>query len=222
TLLRLAAALSLPSSGRIRTPATFHSARRSSPSPEVSCVFQRPTLLPWATAWDNVYLPLRLHGGSRRNARPIVDRALDTVGLSAFADAYPRELSGGMQMRVAVARALATAPKAILLDEPFGALDEITRRQLNDDLLKTWRESGWAALFVTHSVTEAVYLSTRIEVMATCPGRIVADIAIDLPWPRTEAMRTTPEFNAYCQQVSDALHGAMTPSAPHATSPSSI
>lgn len=178
-------------------------------APHVSCVFQEPTLLPWATAWENVYLPLRLRGQSRAASAAAIDETLGLVGLQGFARAYPRELSGGMKMRVASARALVARPAVILLDEPFAALDEITRHRLNDDLLAARAAHGWSALFVTHSVFESVYLSSRIVVMTARPGRIAAEICIELPYPRTEAMRTTPEFNAYCRQASAALREVM-------------
>ena len=148
---------------------------------DLGFVFQEPTLMPWATAADNVWLPLRLRGISRRAAAPRIEEGLAQVGLSGFGAAYPRELSGGMKMRVSIARALSLRPRLLLMDEPFAALDEITRFKLNDDLLRLQREFGCTVVFVTHSVYESVYLSSRILVMAARPGRIVAEIHVEAP-----------------------------------------
>jgi NitT/TauT family transport system ATP-binding protein len=213
TLLRMIAGLDGPTTGRIERnwDASADAGKgdaRDQDSRPLSCVFQTPTLLPWASVWDNVYLPLRLQGRSRQAARQLVDETLALVGLSDFARAYPRQLSGGMQMRAAGARALATRPKLLLLDEPFAALDEITRLRLNDDLLRLWRLRRFAALFITHSVFESVFLSTRILVMSPRPGRIVEDIVVDLPSERTPALRMTEPYNALCRRVSQALADA--------------
>jgi NitT/TauT family transport system ATP-binding protein len=202
TALRLIAGLARPTHGRIRGP---EGAARGA----VGFVFQEPTLMPWATVFDNVWLPLRLQGLGRRQAEGRVAEALAMVGLAEFARAYPRELSGGMKMRVSIARALVTRPSLLLMDEPFAALDEITRLKLNDELLALWRAQSWTVVFVTHSVYESVYLSTRIVVMAPRPGRVVADLPIEGPWPRDEAFRTSPDYNALCRRVSAELHRAM-------------
>ncbi len=204
TALRLVAGLGQPSSGIIDWPASEYSAQ-GDPRRELSFVFQEPTLLPWATVFRNVWLPLRLEGLTRAAATERVREALAMVGLDKFADAYPRELSGGMKMRVSIARALVTEPRLLLMDEPFAALDEITRQRLNDDLLRLWERFRWTILFVTHSVSEAVYLSGRILVMAARPGRVVADLDNELPYPRSADTRTSTEFAAASRRISDVL-----------------
>ncbi len=201
TALRLVAGLDEPTSGAVVSP--------PAQGGDVGFVFQDPTLMPWADVFDNVWLPLRLSGVARRSARQDVEEVLETVGLSDFARAFPRELSGGMRMRVSIARALVTRPALLLMDEPFAALDEITRFRLNDDLLALWEASGRTVIFVTHSVFESVYLSSRVAVMSARPGRIAEDIAIDAPYPRSEAFRTSPAYNDRCREVSAALHRAM-------------
>jgi NitT/TauT family transport system ATP-binding protein len=158
---------------------------------------------------DNVWLPLRLAGISRDAADATVREALAMVGLSKFAGVYPRELSGGMKMRVSIARALVTRPKLLLMDEPFAALDEITRFKLNNDLLDLWQDQKWTVIFVTHSVYESVYLSSRIVVMAARPGRIVDEVSVDAPYPRNEEFRTSQPYNDYCRAVSGMLGHAM-------------
>jgi NitT/TauT family transport system ATP-binding protein len=208
TALRILAGLIDPSSGRVEWPGSRAGVDHRG---EIGFVFQEPTLMPWASVADNVWLPLRLRGVARRNAQGAIDRCLDLVGLSGFHHAYPRELSGGMKMRVSIARALSLKPKLLLMDEPFAALDEITRFRLNDDLLHLQRDFGCTVVFVTHSVYESVYLSTRIVVMAARPGRVVAEIAVDGPEIRTEEFRTTPIYADLCRQASRALHGAMAP-----------
>ena len=176
-------------------------------------VFQEPTLAPWSDVFDNVWLPLRLNHVSRSDAKPRVDEALANVGLTGFERAYPRELSGGMKMRVSIARALVTKPAVLLMDEPFAALDEITRAKLNDDLLKLRATLGATIVFVTHSVYESVYLSTRICVMAPRPGRVVAEISVDPKVTRDEDFRLGPYYAERTRETSAALHMAMEGSA---------
>lgn len=176
---------------------------------DIGFVFQEPTLMPWATVFDNVHLPLRLQGRKRRQAGEAVMEALDLVGLAEFAGAYPRELSGGMKMRVSIARALVTRPRLLLMDEPFAAVDEITRTRLNHDLLDLWQSQGWTVVFVTHSVYEAVFLASRIVVMSARPGRIVAELEIAEPYPREAAFRLSEPYLRYCGRASAALQQAM-------------
>ncbi len=173
---------------------------------DIGFVFQDPTLMPWARLADNIRLPLRLLGLDRGEADQRVREAIELVGLSGFERAYPRELSGGMRMRASIARALVTRPRLLLLDEPFAALDEITRFRLNDDLLALWHRFGWTIVFVSHSVFESAYLSQRIMLMAPRPGRIAQEIAVNGPYPRDTAYRTSPPFNAICQDISAALN----------------
>jgi NitT/TauT family transport system ATP-binding protein len=168
-------------------------------------VFQEATLLPWATVWENIYLPLRLAGKSRDAVSADVAAVIALVGLDGFEQSYPRQLSGGMKMRTSVARALVTKPRMLLMDEPFAALDEITRFRLNDDLLRIFEHQKCTIIFVTHSVFEAVYLSQRVAIMSRRPGRMVADHTIGLPWPRQPALRTSAEFGKICRTVSDDL-----------------
>ncbi|MDH6233433.1 NitT/TauT family transport system ATP-binding protein [Mesorhizobium soli] len=204
TALRMIAGLSEVSAGKIRV--NGHEPGKGSGPHDIGFVFQEPTLMPWATVFENVYLPLRLSGMSRKDATPRIEEVLAQVGLTKFAKAYPRELSGGMKMRVSIARALATRPRLLLMDEPFAALDEMTRFKLNNDVLRLWQEHGLTVIFVTHSVYESVYLSNRVVVMAARPGRVVADIAIPGAYPRAENFRTTKEYTDSCQIVSDALN----------------
>jgi NitT/TauT family transport system ATP-binding protein len=200
TVLRLLAGLTNATSGTI----AWRDAR-----PALGFVFQEPTLMPWSSVAANVWLPLRVAGISRARAQARIDEALERVGLAGFANAYPRELSGGMKMRVSIARALVMRPQVLLMDEPFAALDEITRTKLNDDLVALKCDLGATVVFVTHSVYESVYLSTRIIVMAARPGRVVADIAIPAPLPRNEEFRLGAEYAARCRETSQALHAAM-------------
>jgi NitT/TauT family transport system ATP-binding protein len=183
-------------------------------NPELGFVFQEPTLMPWATVFDNVWLPLRLTGLSRNAARDRIEESLAKVGLKGFEKAYPRELSGGMKMRVSIARALVMRPAVLLMDEPFAALDEITRSRLNDDLVALKVELGATVVFVTHSVYESVYLSDRIVVMAPRPGRVVAEIVVPSPLPRGEDFRLSAEYADKCRATSHALHEAMASGAP--------
>ena len=200
TVLRLIARLTLPTAGQIE----WRSGR-----PEIGFVFQEPTLMPWATVYSNVFLPLRFRGASSPQAKHKVEDALDRVGLSKFAKAYPRELSGGMKMRVSIARALVLRPPLLLMDEPFAALDEITRLSLNDDLVRLKESLGSTIIFVTHSVYESVYLSSRIIVMAARPGRVFAEIPIQTSAIRNEEFRLNPFYSQKCRETSNALHEAM-------------
>lgn len=175
----------------------------------IAFVFQEPALMPWTTVRDNVRLPLKLAGTSRRVADAAIAKTLELVGLEGFAKAYPRQLSGGMKMRVSIARAIVTEPRVLLMDEPFGALDDITRTNLNDELLSLWNQQRPTVLFVTHNIYEAVYLSKRVVVMAARPGRAIAEITIDEPLPRTEAFRTSNVYLKYCREVAEALSQAM-------------
>jgi NitT/TauT family transport system ATP-binding protein len=202
TVLRLLAGLAAPTKGEI--------VWRTNKTPELGFVFQEPTLTPWSDVFTNVWLPLRLAGVSKEKARPRVEEALEQVGLAGFVKAYPRQLSGGMKMRVSIARALVTRPTVLLMDEPFAALDEITRLKLNDDLASLRSQLGATVVFVTHSVFESVYLSDRIVVMAARPGRAVAEINVESPTEsRQEGFRLCQAYADTCVQASDALHLAM-------------
>lgn len=202
TVLRLIAELSQVSSGSIELS-------KNHQKNHLAFVFQEPALMPWSHVIDNVHLPLKLAGKSLRESRSVVQEAINLVGLNGFERSYPRELSGGMKMRVSIARALVTQPIIVLMDEPFGALDEMTRSKLNSDLLEVWQKRNWTVVFVTHNIYEAVYLSQRVIVMAPRPGRVVADVKIDAPYPRTEGFRMSRLCNEYCREISDYLETAV-------------
>jgi NitT/TauT family transport system ATP-binding protein len=201
TLLNLIAGLSAPDTGTIAWWGGDFAAT-GGPGRRMAFVFQAPTLMPWARVDANVRLPLDLAHAPRATADRDVAAALDLVGLADFARHFPRELSGGMQMRASIARALVTAPDLLLMDEPFGALDEFTRQRLDGELSALWAARGLTVVFVTHSIYEAVFLSTRIAVMAARPGKVVAEVAIDEPFPRGDAFRVSTTFAAHCQRLS--------------------
>lgn len=202
TLLQLIAGLSPPTAGSIVLPEQF------SP-PRLAYVFQSPTLMPWASVQGNVRLPLDLAGIARDEADKTARQALERVGLLDFVRSFPRELSGGMQMRVSIARALVTGPRLLLMDEPFGALDEINRNRLDREFSELSARENLTVLFVTHSIYEAVFLSSRVLVMSPRPGRIRGEMSIDAPRPRADSFRGTPEFAAYSAKLSAVLGLAM-------------
>ncbi len=204
TLLKMVAGLLEPTDGRLhlwRKPV----AQLDESGKKMAFVFQSPTLMPWASVQTNVRLPLDLAGVPRAEADARVTEALALVGLSKFAHALPRALSGGMQMRVSIARGLVTQPDLLLMDEPFGALDEITRHKLDADLLDLWRKKKLTVIFVTHSIHEAVFLSSRVVMMAARPGRVVEEFRIDAPYPRTADFMVSPEFSRYAKLLQDSL-----------------
>jgi NitT/TauT family transport system ATP-binding protein len=202
TLLRLIAGLDAPDDGRL-----IWDGKRAPAPGDIGFVFQEATLLPWASAEDNVWLPLRLRGQDRAAARPAVQAALARVGLDGFAAARPRELSGGMRMRVSIARALVSRPRLLLMDEPFAALDEFTRHRLQDDLLALWRELGCTVVFVTHSIYEACFLARRIVLMTPRPGRIATEI--DAALPTSAEPRLSPAYAALVADVTHAMRTAL-------------
>jgi NitT/TauT family transport system ATP-binding protein len=203
TLLKLVSGLSPVSEGNIAVNGmTPVNAREL-----ISFIFQDATLLPWRTVEQNVGLGLELEYAARRLRKERVEKMLDLVGLSNVARRYPRQLSGGMKMRVSIARALVSRPRILLMDEPFAALDEMTRDRLNEELLRLYEEQKWTVLFVTHSVSEAVFLSSRVVILAPHPGRVAHEIPINLPWPRTAESRESPEFEEQVTQTSRLLRG---------------
>lgn len=202
TALRLIAGLNAPTSGSV---GVFQPHGQARDGRAIGFVFQEPTLMPWTSVRENVRLPLKLAHAPAAEANARIGAALAQVGLAEFADAYPRELSGGMKMRASLARALVTDPDILLMDEPFAALDEITRFRLNNDLLSLWRDLRKTVIFVTHSVFESVYLSQRVIVMTSRPGRIGAEFRIDAAEPRGEDFRTSADYAGYCRKVSSAL-----------------
>jgi len=204
TLLKLIANLSEPTDGRLQWWRGGHD-KIGQAGRQLSFVFQDPTLMPWARVEANVRLPLDLAQVPRSDARARVDKALTLVGLDASKRNFPRQLSGGMRMRVSIARALVTDPNLLLMDEPFGALDEFTRNRLDSDLVSLWWGRPLSIVFVTHSIYEAVFLSTRIVVMAARPGRIFDEIVIDEPHPRDDAFRTSARFAKLCRDLSAVL-----------------
>ena len=204
TLLKLIAGLLSPDGGEVRR-STADMPGTKAPGTRMAMVFQAPTLMPWSRVDANVRLPLDLARVPRDCAQRDVQAALALVGLADFARQFPRELSGGMQMRVAIARALVTAPDLLLMDEPFGALDEFTRQHLDAELLALWAARELTIVFVTHSIVEAAFLSTRVAVMAARPGRVLADVPIPEPHPRSDAYRGSPAFAAHCHRLTQLV-----------------
>lgn len=203
TLLKLVSGLSPVSAGKLEVNGITPTNAREM----MSFIFQDATLLPWRTVEQNVGLELELEHAARPTAKERVDKMLKLVGLAHVAKSYPRQLSGGMKMRASIARALVTRPRILLMDEPFAALDEMSRDRLNEELLKFYDEQKWTVLFVTHSVAEAVFLSSRIVILAAHPGRVACEMEVDLPWPRTAETRETKEFDAQVAHASRLLRG---------------
>jgi NitT/TauT family transport system ATP-binding protein len=204
TLLKMIAGLLEPSDGRILVYRKPVDAIEST-GHKMSFVFQEATLMPWAKVMANVRLPLDLQDKTTSDSDAKVRDVLKLVGLEKFETSLPRELSGGMQMRVSIARGLVTEPSVLLMDEPFGALDEITRNRLDADLLELWQKKKLTVVFVTHSIYEAVYLSNRVVVMAARPGRVVDEVMIDEPYPRGNDFRVSTQFSQYAKRLQDSL-----------------
>ena len=207
TLLKMIANLYEPTEGKILWWGGDHR-QIGRPGRRLAFVFQDPTLMPWARVEKNVRLALDLEPQEKHDAAATVSAALDQVGLARFARSYPRQLSGGMRMRVSIARALVDQPDLLLMDEPFGALDEFTRNKLDLDLVKLSWERQLTTLFVTHSIYEAVFLSTRIVILASNPGRIFSELKIDEPQPRSEEFRNSAPFATLCRELSAILMAA--------------
>lgn len=202
TLLKLIAGIMPVSSGEVR----FHGQRLEQPSRKIGMVFQRPVLLPWRSVLGNILFPIQMLGWPIQSYRETADRLIELVGLRGFEKALPNELSGGMQQRVSICRALIYDPEVLLMDEPFGALDAMTREELSVELLRIWTEKRKTVVFVTHSISEAVLLADRVIVMTARPGRVVMDLPIELARPRTIATELTSQFNAYVRMVREAIY----------------
>jgi NitT/TauT family transport system ATP-binding protein len=206
TLLRLVSGLTSPTSGAVRVNGMMPDEAREL----MSFIFQDATLLPWRTVEQNVGLGLELEHTARSIRKEKVAKMLELVGLTHVATRFPRQLSGGMKMRVSIARALVSRPRILLLDEPFAALDEMSRDRMNEELLRLYTEHHWTVLFVTHSVAEAVFLSKRIVILAPYPGRIAHTVPVELPWPRTAELRLTPAYDQEVSRISRLLRGVQT------------
>jgi NitT/TauT family transport system ATP-binding protein len=202
TLLKLIAGITALSNGEVR----LNGRRLEKPSRKIGMVFQRPVLLPWRSVLDNVLFPIQMLGWPVQAHRDAAERLIELVGLRGFEKALPNELSGGMQQRVSICRALIYDPEVLLMDEPFGALDAMTREDLSVELLRIWTERRKTVIFVTHSISEAVLLADRVMVMTARPGRIVMDLQIALPRPRSLSTESTSEFNTYVQKIRDAIY----------------